>query len=145
METQTALFNYFTPVSALVMWPVASFAALEAKRIWVVANLIALMAAVLVLAKFLNASRTFVLLIALLGGDALGNNFTFGQFYIALTLLLVLAVIWLEKRPALAGWCISVAASVKLFPALFIVQFAVLRRWKAVFWAVAARRSFLSR
>ena len=42
METQTALFNYFTPVSALVMWPVASFSALDAKRIWVVANLIAL-------------------------------------------------------------------------------------------------------
>src|SRR5712691_4162381 len=142
IENQTALFNYFTPISALVMWPVADLPALQAKRTWVVVNLAALLAVVFAVAKSLNASRTLVLLVALLGGDALGNNFTFGQFYIVLTLLLVLVVIWAGRRPGLAGWCLSFATAVKLFPAILFVQLGLQRRWKAIIWTLIGTAVF---
>ena len=138
LEGQPALFNYFTPLSALIMWPIANFRPIEAKRIWVVVNLVALSATVLLVARFLNASRTIILLIGLLGGDALGNNFTFGQFYILLTLLLVCVVICRDGEQLVSGLCLALASAAKLFPALLIVQFAVSRRWKTVAWSVGA-------
>ena len=115
LEGQPALFNYFTPISALIMWPIANFRPIEAKRIWVVVNLVALFATVLLVARFLNASRTTILLIALLGGDALGNNFTFGQFYILLTLLLVCVVICRDGEQLVSGLCLALASAAKLF------------------------------
>ena len=36
---ETALFNYFTPFSALTMLPVARFDPITAKRIWIVVSL----------------------------------------------------------------------------------------------------------
>ncbi len=129
---QTALFNYYTPISALVMWPVANLPPLDAQRVWTFVNLVALLLTVLLTARSLQSSPTLILLIALLGGDALGNNFTFGQFYIVLTLLLVLAILALEKRPLFAGASLSCAAAIKLFPAVFILQFASLRKWRAI-------------
>jgi hypothetical protein len=142
IENRTALFNYFTPFSALVMWPVANMPPLQAKRVLVVVNLAALAAMAVAAARFLKASRTLILLVALLGGDALGNNFTFGQFYIVLTLLLVCVVIWVERRPALAGWCLSLATAVKLFPAIFVLYLGSLRRWNAIAWALIGSAAF---
>jgi hypothetical protein len=137
LEGHTALFNYFTPISALLMWPIAGFQPLQAMRIWIVLNLAALLATVLLLARFLHAAPMFVALVALLGGDALGNNFAFGQFYAVLTLLLVCAIAWPGRRAASAS-CVAVATGVKVFPAFFIVQSAVQRRWKALVWAAVA-------
>ena len=142
IENQTALFNYFTPFSALVMWPVANMPPLQAKRVWVAVNLAALAAMAVAAAKYLKAPRTLILLVALLGGDALGNNFTFGQFYIVLTLLLVCVVIWVERRPALAGWCLSLAAAVKLFPAIFVLYLGSLRRGHAIVWTLISSAAF---
>src|SRR5438128_2438220 len=73
---QTALFNYYTPVSALAMWPIANLPPLEAKRIWIAANFFALLLMVFLITRSLKSSFSMALLIALLGGDALGNNFT---------------------------------------------------------------------
>src|SRR5687768_16482282 len=80
----------------------------------------------------------WVLFVALLGGDALGNNFAFGQFYVVLTCLLVLACYWMDRRPSWAGLCIAIGAVTKIFPVLFILYFAVTRRWRAAIWATTA-------
>ncbi len=134
IHNQTALFNYFAPFSALVMRPIAGFTPLTAKRIWIVLNLAFFIVIVSLVARHLNAPPMTVLLIALLGGDALGNNFVYGQFYIILTLLLVAAVLWADRRPTLAGWCVSLGAVVKIFPAVILVYFLQKRQWRAVIW-----------
>lgn len=144
IEGPPALFNYYTPFSALVMLPIAGFEALDAKRIWTIVNVLALVGVVLLLRRHAagpgegKQDLLLVGLLALLGGDALGNNFLFGQFYIVLTLFLLTAAIFAERRPALAGACLALATIIKIFPAIFIVYFACKRQWKAVWWSIAA-------
>ena len=72
--------------------------------------------------------------LALLATNALGNNFLFGQFYLVLTVLLVLAVLYGATRPVAAGLCLALATSVKLFPAVFLIYFAIRHQWRAVLW-----------
>jgi hypothetical protein len=122
------------------MWPVAGFEPLAAKRIWTLVNFLALVALVL-LARPPGAGKqdiTLAFLIAFLGGDALGNNFLFGQFYIVLTLLLVAAVLFADRKPLLSGFCLALASIVKIFPAIFVIYFACRRRWHVVAWAAAS-------
>jgi hypothetical protein len=133
---QAALFDSFPPFSALVMWPLAKFSPLTAKRIWVVVNVLALAGIVLMVAGALGAPFSSVLLVALLAGDALGNNFLFGQFYIVLTLLIVAAFVYATRVPALAGWCLALAVVVKIFPILLLGYFVLARAWKAVAWTL---------
>jgi hypothetical protein len=132
---RTALFNYFTPFSALVMWPIAHLRPQQAMRAWTIVNLAALAATVILVARSLKAPVFNVLLVALLGGDALGNNFAFGQFYIVLSLLLAAAVIWLERRPAVAGLFLAIASVAKVFPGLFLALFAWQRRLRVIAWS----------
>src|SRR5262249_10218398 len=110
---------------------------IAARHIWTIINIGALSAVIMVVARSTNASLPLVTLIALLGGDALGANFALGQFYIVLTLLLVVAVEYADDAPSLAGASTAVGALTKVFPALLLVYFALTRRWRACLWTVA--------
>jgi len=97
IERPAALFNYFPPINALVMWPLANLSPIGAKRAWTVLNMVALGAVILLTVKATGIGFLPAMAIALLGGDALGNNLAYGQFYIVLTLLLLAL---LEQREA---------------------------------------------
>ena len=137
-----ALFNQYPPFTALVMWPLAKLPPLEVKRLWILFSLSALVITIILVSRITEWSSLWVTLIALLGGDALGNNFTFGQFYIVLTFMLVLAFYWMDRLPPLAGILVALGAVTKIFPVVFILYFAVTRRLRAATWAVGASVAF---
>ena len=133
-----ALFNYFTPFSALLMVPVAALAPLAAKQAWIVVSLGALLGAVLIVRKLGQVPFTITLVVVLLAGDALGNNFSFGQFYTLLTLLLLITFLCMDRRPYLTGAALGVAVLSKMFPAVFVAYLAWTRRWRALAWTGVA-------
>ena len=91
IERPAALFNYFPPMNALIMWPVANLPPITAKRAWTLVNVIALIAVIHLTSKSSGLKWPVATLVALLAGDALGNNFMYGQFYVVLTLLMLSA------------------------------------------------------
>jgi hypothetical protein len=130
-----ALFNYFPPMNALIMWPLADLPPLTAKRAWTVVNLIALLAGIYLTRKSSGLKWGPATLIALLAGDALGNNFTYGQFYIVLTLLMVSGVLFSQRSPQIAGIASAAGTLTKIFPGFLLVYFAIQRRYRALVWS----------
>jgi hypothetical protein len=134
IERPAALFNYFPPMNALIMWPLAHLPPITAKRAWTVVNIIALLAVIHLTSASSGLRYPLATLIALLGGDALGNNFTYGQFYIVLTLLMLSSVLLSEQHPSIAGMASAAGALTKIFPAFLLVYFAIRRRYSALIW-----------
>jgi Glycosyltransferase family 87 len=100
IERPEALFNYFPPMNALIMWPLAYLPPLTAKRAWTVVNVIVLIAVVHWTSKSSALKWSVAMIVALLGGDALGNNFTYGQFYLVLTLLMLFGALFSKQFPS---------------------------------------------
>jgi hypothetical protein len=138
IERPAALFNYFPPANALIMWPVANLKPIGAKRVWTVVNLIALIAVIHLTGIASGLSWPVAALLALLGGDALGNNFAYGQFYIVLTLLMLCGVLFAKSHPSVAGVASAVGAATKIFPGFLLVYFAFRRNYRALMWTAAA-------
>lgn len=138
IEKPAALFNYFPPMNALIMWPFVHLAPVDAKRAWTVVNMIALAGVIALTAKMSQFGWLPCTAIALLGNDALGNNFTYGQFYIVLTLMMLTAV-WIAGRfPAGAGVAAAVGSVTKIFPIFLLAYFAIQRKNRAFIWSIVA-------
>ena len=135
IEHPAALFNYFPPMNALIMWPLAHLPPITAKRAWTVVNLIAFLAVIHLTGKSSGLRWPLATLIALLGGDALGNNFTYGQFYVVLTLLMLSGVLLSEHYPSIAGMATAAGALTKIFPGFLLVYFVIRRRYGALIWS----------
>src|SRR5215471_16793474 len=73
IERPAALFNYFPPLNALIMWPLADLPPIAAKRAWTGVNIIALIAVVHITRRASGLKWPLAIFLALLGGDALGN------------------------------------------------------------------------
>jgi heme exporter protein D len=138
IERPAALFNYFPPLNALILWPLADLAPITAKRAWTVVNVVALLAVIHLTRKASGLTWPASALLALLGGDALGNNFTYGQFYIVLTLLMMCGILVAERHPAVAGIASAAGAMTKIFPGFLLLYFAMRRRYRALAWCGAA-------
>ena len=138
IERPAALFNYFPPINALVLWPLANLSPIGAKRAWTVLNMVALGAVILLTVKAAGIGFLPAMAIALLGGDALGNNLVYGQFYIVLTLLLLAGVLAAERFPAIAGAAVATGTVAKLFPMALLVYLAIRRKYRVLIWAATA-------
>jgi len=138
IERPAALFNYFPPINALVLWPLANLSPIGAKRAWTVLNMVALGAVILLTVKATGIGFLPAMAIALLGGDALGNNLAYGQFYIVLTLLLLAGVLAAERFPAIAGAAVATGTVAKLFPMALLVYLAIRRKYRVLIWAATA-------
>ena len=138
IERPAALFNYFPPMNALIMWPLADLSPITAKRAFTVVNLIALIGIVHLTSRSSGLKWEVAALVALLGGDALGNNFTYGQFYIVLAFLMLLSVALSKRYPAIAGFSAAVGAMTKIFPGFLLLYFAIRREYRALMWSVLA-------
>jgi len=138
IERPAALFNYFPPMNALIMWPLANFSPITAKRLWTIVNVIALIAIIYLTSKAAGLKWQLTAVVAFLGGDALGNNFTYGQFYIVLTLLMLCGFLLSRRYPSIAGAATAVGAVTKIFPGFLIVYFAIRRQYRALIWSVIA-------
>jgi hypothetical protein len=127
-----------TPFSTLVLWPLASVAPLAAKHIWIVLTALLLIPIAVMLRSMTGLSYQRIALIFALSFP-LYRNFEFGQFYVAL-LLLIVAACWSYLRgfTRLAGVLVAIAAACKVFPLLFFVFFLQRRTWRSLTWGVAA-------
>jgi hypothetical protein len=121
-----------TPFSTLAMWPETGLAPLDAKRIWILLNLVLLVPIGWMLRSMtgLNSRRIAP---AFLLSFPLHRNLLYGQFYVLL-LLLIVAACWSYLRGfrAVAGALLALAAVCKIFPVLLFLFFLQRRDWRAL-------------
>lgn len=125
-------FIPLTLPSALVVAPVASLPPLEAKRCWLVANLVFLLITAMLLTRISDLNWRQVGLLMLLAFVPLRSNFMLGQMHVLILLLLTFALwLYLRRLHFTAGTVLAVAAALKVYPALFLLFFVLKRRWRA--------------
>ena len=123
-----------TPFSTLFVWPLTGMEPLNAKRIWILLNLLLLVPISWVLHSQTELNyRRIALLLGL--SFPLYRNLEFGQFYVLL-LFLIATACWAYVRghQALAGALVAIAAACKIFPVLFVVFFIQRRAWRPLVW-----------
>jgi len=121
------------PLCAAPMLPLSSLAALPAKRVWILLNLLLLIAALLILHRLTQLCWRRILLITSLCIFPLRTNFMLGQYYIVILLLICLAFFAIFRGHRFtAGTLLATAAWFKVFPAVFLLLFLRKRDWRAV-------------
>ncbi len=135
---QQGKFSPFPPASAFIMLPLAAFPPLTAKRVWTIANVLLLLACIILLKKITGWDYLVSANLLLLAGPGLANNFRLGQFYLALLFLILLGYYLWRQRPVLAGALLGAGASLKYFPAVFLLVFALNKRWKVLLGGLSA-------
>lgn len=124
-------FIPLTPFSALVMWPLAHLAPLIAKHAWIVVNLL-LLAAIAILLRNISGLPWKAIVLLMLLSVPLQRNLQYGQYYILLLALIILALwLYLRDRRFLAGLLLAAAVGLKIFPALFALYFVRKRDTRA--------------
>jgi hypothetical protein len=134
IDQQLVSFIPSTLPSALMVLPFSSLSPLNAKRCWLLVNLafLALTAIVLSAATALKARR--ILLLTFLAVIPLRHSFLYGQMHILVLLLLAFAMLlYFKDYIFLGGLILAAAATLKIYPALFIILFIFKRQWRAVF------------
>ena len=121
-----------TPFSALLMWPLTYWQPLTAKRIWIVCNLLMVLAVAVLLHSLTQVPWRHIALLICVNFPLL-RNLEYGQYYLLL-LLVIIAALWLylKDRCFFAGILIGVAGGLKLFPALFVFYFARKRDLRSI-------------
>jgi hypothetical protein len=120
------------PMCVLPVLPLSQLSPLAAKRAWLILNLGFLLLALGMLQRVTKLGWRRTALISLLCIAPLRANFLLGQYYV-LILLLICAAYYsscLNHRFS-SGLLLSVAASLKLFPALFLILFIWRRDWRS--------------
>jgi Glycosyltransferase family 87/WD40-like Beta Propeller Repeat len=122
------------PTCALPVLPLATMPPLQAKHVWLVTNLGFLIFSIYLLHRVTELGWRRVALVTLLCLFPLQVNFWLGQFYILLLVLLCGSYYAFHSgRQFTCGAILSVAASLKLFPFLFVLLFARRGAWRAAF------------
>jgi Glycosyltransferase family 87/WD40-like Beta Propeller Repeat len=120
------------PMCALPILPLSVLSPLAAKRVWLLLNLGFLLLALELLHRVTKLPWRRVALVSLLCVVPLRANFLLGQYYI-LILLLICAAYYcscLDHR-LISGVFLAAGASLKLFPALFLILFIWKRDWRS--------------
>jgi hypothetical protein len=121
------------PLCAAPLLPLASLPALSAKRVWILLNLVFLAVALWIMHRVTELPWRRIFLIAGLCALPLRTNFTFGQYYVVILLLICLAYDAVVRGHRFtAGTLLAAAAWFKLFPAVFLLLFLRKRDWRAI-------------
>jgi Glycosyltransferase family 87/WD40-like Beta Propeller Repeat len=121
------------PPLILSLVPFTSLKPLAAKRVWLVLNLIVLVASLGMLHSVTSLTWRRLGLISLLCIVPLHIDFLFGRHYV-LILMLICGAYYASSRDRqrTSGALLGAAAAMKLFPALFVLLFIWRRSWRAV-------------
>jgi hypothetical protein len=120
-----------TPLTALPMVPLAGLAPMTAKRVWLSLSLIFLAAAIWMLAKLTRLSVAGLIILALVGHNALAGNFELGQYYCFLLFVMTVSFwLLLSRREFSAGLLLGAIFILKLYAGPFLFYFAWKRRWR---------------
>ncbi len=139
IERQLGGYQPQTPLTALPLVGLASFAPQTAKRIWLAINFAFLGLTVWLLARVTGFRTEQMVLLTFLGFGSLYGNFLYGQYYVFLLFLLTLAFYSLDKgKAAASGFISGLAFALKLYGGPLLLYFAVKKNWRAVAGFVVA-------
>jgi hypothetical protein len=139
IERQLGGYIPQTPVTMIPMLPMAGLAPQNAKRVWLLLNLIFLAMASWWISRLTRFPVGVVLLMALAGFASLASNFLLGQYYVFLLFLLTAAVWCLDRERSFAGgFWLGVICMLKVYTAPFFLYFAWKRQWRALAGMAAA-------
>jgi Tol biopolymer transport system component len=120
------------PMCAAPMLPLATLQPLAAKRLWLSLNVMLLLLALWILHRVTNLSWRRIFLVSFLCITPLQTNFICGQYYVIILVLICGAYYAsLSNHRFTSGLLLSAAASLKLFPALFLILFIRKRDWRS--------------
>ena len=117
-----AKFSPFPPITAVIMTPFTIWTPLQAKRIWLFINLLILINLPFVIKKITAWSLLNTLLFLSIFTIPLASNLNFGQVYLFITFLLVIAIqlsYWKNKN-IFVGISFGMVAAFKYIPLLFL-------------------------
>jgi hypothetical protein len=121
------------PSSILPLLPLTGLKPLAAKRMWMLFNLVLLGFSVWALRYATQLGWRRLILITLLSTLPLRIDFMFARFYVLILFLICTAYYALHRnRHWTAGTIWSVAAAMKLFPALSVILLIRRRNWRAL-------------
>ncbi len=139
IERQLGGYQPQTPLTALPLVGLASFAPQTAKRIWLAINFAFLGLTVWLLARVTGFRTEQMVLLTFSGFGSLYGNFLYGQYYVFLLFLLTLAFHSLDKgKAAASGFISGLAFALKLYGGPLLLYFAVKKNWRAVAGFVVA-------
>jgi Glycosyltransferase family 87/WD40-like Beta Propeller Repeat len=118
--------------SALVVLPWSSLPPLQAKRRWLIVNLGFLLAIAVLISAITKLNLIRIALLMFLAVIPLRDSVLYGQMHILVLLLLTLAA-WLYFKDSFfsSGMVLAIAATLKIYPALFLIFFAFKKQWRA--------------
>jgi hypothetical protein len=120
------------PMCAAPILPLTVLRPLTAKRVWLILNLALLFLALEMLHRVTSLPYRRILLVSFLCVVPLRTNFVYGQYYVVVLFLMCAAYYtWQRGHRLAAGMLLALAASFKLFPALFLILFLWKRDWRA--------------
>ena len=121
------------PTLILSLVPFTTLQTLDAKRVWLVLNLVVFVLCLWILRRVTSLNWRRLGLIALLCVLPLRVDFLFGRHYVLILVLICGAYYasWLDRQRT-AGVMLAAAAAMKLFPGLFLILFVWKRNWRAV-------------
>jgi hypothetical protein len=138
----------YIPQTPLTMLPIVAFAELppqNAKRVWLLCNLVFLIATVWLLSSTTRFTFERVWILTMCGYFSLRTNFIDGQYYVFLLFLLTLAFYFLNRNKQwAAGAFTGIAFALKLYGGPFFLFFIAKRLWKAFGSLIVATLLLLS-
>ncbi len=135
------IYNVNMPTTSLIMLPLVKFDYSTARIIWTIFNFIILFAAVSFLIRKFNYKEFWVplILILFLAYQPLYANFSFGQAYILIFCLLIVAwYAYVSGNEKLLGIAIGLIFILKSTSFIFWLLLLVQRRWRSLVWGFAA-------
>jgi hypothetical protein len=135
------IYNVNMPTTSLIMLPLVKFDYSTARIIWTIFNFIILFAAVLFLIQKFNYKDFWIplILILFLSYQPLYSNFSFGQAYILIFCLLIVAwYAYVSGNEKLLGIAIGLIFILKSTSFIFWLLLLVQRRWRSLVWGFAA-------
>ncbi len=121
------------PSSILPLLPLTGLKPLAAKRVWMVVNLVLLALSVWALSFTTKLGWRRLILITLLSTLPLRIDFMYARYYVLILFLICTAYYALHRnRHWASGTIWSIAAAMKLFPAISVILFIRKRNWRAL-------------
>lgn len=135
------IYHVNMPTTSLILLPLVKFDYSTARKIWTIFNLIILIGAVLFLIKKFSYKEFWVpmILILFLSYQPLYANFLFGQAYILILCLLIVAwYAYVSGNEKLLGIAIGLIFILKSAGFIFWLFLLVQKRWRSLVWGLAA-------
>ncbi len=118
-----AKFAPFPPATAFLGLPLSHFTFIQAKRIWMICNLLLMIPLFLQLKSITSFSHLEVAFLLSLFFIPIASNIRLGQSYLFFTSLLLSSLQALKnKKPGLGGIIIGFAAAFKYFPIVYFLH-----------------------